>query len=81
MQSKIEAASWALANGCGVVICNGELENAIVDTLAGKSIGTLFTKASGFDQTQVEQKATKGKCECYAVVAKNRSERKLSTFI
>lgn len=43
MATKIEAATWALKNDCSVVICNGELENAIVDTLKGKNIGTFFT--------------------------------------
>lgn len=60
MQSKIEAASWALAKDCSVVICNGELENAIVDTLAGKNIGTFFTKAQVADSARVEQQALQG---------------------
>jgi len=43
MAAKIEAASWALRNECAVVICNGELDHAIVDTIKGKNIGTFFT--------------------------------------
>ncbi len=43
MAAKIEAASWALNNDCAVVICNGELDNAIVDTIKGKNVGTFFT--------------------------------------
>ena len=43
MQSKIEAATWALKNDCSVVICNGELKQGIIDTIDGKKVGTFFT--------------------------------------
>ena len=42
MESKIAAASWALEHNCSVVICNGQQENAITDTIHGKQIGTFF---------------------------------------
>lgn len=43
MESKIAAASWALEHDCSVVICNGQQENAITDTINGKQIGTFFS--------------------------------------
>lgn len=43
MESKIAAASWALEHNCSVVICNGQQENAITDTIHGKQIGTFFS--------------------------------------
>ena len=43
MQSKVQAATWALNNDCSVVICNGKKENAIIDIIEGKTIGTCFT--------------------------------------
>ena len=51
MQSKIEAASWALEKNCSVVICNGEQENAISDILSGKKIGTFFTNYEKCDNS------------------------------
>ena len=44
MAAKIEAATWAIKNDCNVVICNGKLDHAIVDTVNGKKIGTFFTE-------------------------------------
>lgn len=46
MQSKVQAATWALTNSCSVVICNGQRENAIVDIINGKKIGTFFTNSA-----------------------------------
>jgi len=43
MESKMAAAAWALDHNCSVVICNGQQENAITDTINGKSIGTFFS--------------------------------------
>lgn len=45
IQSKVNAASWALSKNCSVVLCNGEKQNAIVDIINGKQIGTFFTQA------------------------------------
>lgn len=45
IQSKVNAASWALSKDCSVLICNGKKQNAIIDILNGKQIGTFFTKA------------------------------------
>ena len=49
MQSKVQAATWALDNNCSVVICNGQNDKAIVNALYGKRIGTFFTNSSGLD--------------------------------
>lgn len=43
MESKITAAEYALKNDCSVIICNGKQQNAIVDCLNGKKVGTFFT--------------------------------------
>jgi len=43
MESKISAAMFALQNDCSVIICNGKQQNAIVDSVGGKKIGTFFT--------------------------------------
>lgn len=43
MESKIAASSWALQHDCSVVICNGQQENAITNTINGKQIGTFFS--------------------------------------
>lgn len=55
MESKIEAASWAVENDCSVVICNGETENAIFDTIHGKKVGTFFSNTDA-DDTSYETK-------------------------
>jgi delta-1-pyrroline-5-carboxylate synthetase len=68
MQSKVQAATWALQQNCSVVICNGARENAITDIVNGKKIGTFFTNSlpvaigSGpdFNGGNVEAIATKG---------------------
>ena len=45
MESKVAAATWALQHNCSTVICNGQQENAILDTIGGKNIGTFFSFA------------------------------------
>ncbi|XP_065332663.1 delta-1-pyrroline-5-carboxylate synthase isoform X2 [Cloeon dipterum] len=44
MDSKVEAATWALNHGVAVVICNGMQDNAIKTILDGRKIGTFFTE-------------------------------------
>ncbi|KAL0269857.1 UNVERIFIED_CONTAM: hypothetical protein PYX00_007452 [Menopon gallinae] len=46
MDSKVQAATWALDRGVSVVICNGMQEKAIKLILAGRKIGTFFTDSS-----------------------------------
>ncbi|BFZ02144.1 hypothetical protein BsWGS_05182 [Bradybaena similaris] len=45
MDSKVKAATYALDRNCSVVICNGCEENAIINIVKGKKVGTFFTKA------------------------------------
>ena len=62
MSSKVQAAAWALDNNCSVVICNGQHENAIVDIINGKRVGTFFTNedVSASTTPTVEEVALKG---------------------
>lgn len=43
MATKIKAARVLMAAGIPMVICHGRRENAAVDAIQGKSVGTLFT--------------------------------------
>nr|CAI5837571.1 unnamed protein product [Callosobruchus analis] len=46
MDSKVNAACWALDRGVTVVICNGMLDKAIKTILAGRKVGTFFTEST-----------------------------------
>ncbi|XP_052124124.1 delta-1-pyrroline-5-carboxylate synthase [Frankliniella occidentalis] len=46
MDSKVQAATWALDRGVCVVICNGMQEEAIKTILTGRKVGTFFTSGS-----------------------------------
>ncbi|KAK9874938.1 hypothetical protein WA026_005755 [Henosepilachna vigintioctopunctata] len=46
MDSKVNAATWALDRGVSVVICNGTQEKAIKTILSGRKVGTFFTESS-----------------------------------
>lgn len=46
MDSKVNAALWALDRGVSVVICNGTQEKAIKNIMGGRKIGTFFTESS-----------------------------------
>nr|XP_014288711.2 delta-1-pyrroline-5-carboxylate synthase [Halyomorpha halys] len=43
MDSKVQAATWALERGVSVVICNGYQEKAIKTIMNGRRLGTFFT--------------------------------------
>lgn len=47
MDSKVNAALWALDRGVSVVICNGTQEKAVKSILSGRKIGTFFTETTG----------------------------------
>ncbi|XP_066584557.1 delta-1-pyrroline-5-carboxylate synthase [Prorops nasuta] len=47
MDSKVNAALWALDRGVSVVICNGTQEKAIKSIMSGRKIGTFFTETTG----------------------------------
>jgi len=53
MESKVLAATFALNNGCSVVICNGLKYHTITNILAGVKVGTMFTHAEN-EGTPVE---------------------------
>ncbi len=59
MESKINAAKFALENNVSVIICNGKKQNAIVDSVKGKKVGTFFTNES--QSVSVESLAMNGK--------------------
>lgn len=67
MQSKVQSATWALDNNCSVVICNGQRENAIIDIVNGKRIGTFFTHSSEQSSCEntVEKLAVDGKLNLF----------------
>ncbi|KAF6199209.1 hypothetical protein GE061_007234 [Apolygus lucorum] len=46
MDSKVQAATWALDRGVSVVICNGMQEKAIKTIMSGRKLGTFFTDAT-----------------------------------
>ncbi|XP_044736470.1 delta-1-pyrroline-5-carboxylate synthase [Chrysoperla carnea] len=54
MDSKVNAATWALDRGVGVVICNGMQEKAIKMIINGRKIGTFFTESNISASTPVE---------------------------
>lgn len=43
MDSKVNAATWALDRGVSVVICNGMQDKAIKTIINGRKVGTFFT--------------------------------------
>ncbi|KAG5873904.1 hypothetical protein JTB14_009921 [Gonioctena quinquepunctata] len=44
MDSKVNAATWALDRGVSVVICNGMMDKAIKSIMSGRKVGTFFTE-------------------------------------
>lgn len=61
MDSKLNAATWALDRGVSVVICNGSQDNAIKTIVGGRKVGTFFTETSTASGTPVEFMAENGK--------------------
>ena len=59
MDSKMNAATWALDRGVSVVICNGSQDNAIKTIVGGRKVGTFFTESSSAG-TPVETLAENG---------------------
>lgn len=57
MDSKVNAATWALDRGVSVVICNGTQDKAIKHILTGRKVGTFFTESTVEKATPVEQLA------------------------
>jgi delta-1-pyrroline-5-carboxylate synthetase len=46
MDSKVNAATWALDRGVSVVICNGNQDHAIKTIVGGRKVGTFFTETT-----------------------------------
>lgn len=60
MDSKLNAATWALDRGVSVVICNGSQDHAIKTIVGGRKVGTFFTETTS-GSTPVEFLAENGK--------------------
>lgn len=54
MDSKVNAATWAMARGVSVVICNGMQEKAIKTIISGRKVGTFFTDCPTVSTTSVD---------------------------
>ncbi|CAB3246843.1 unnamed protein product [Arctia plantaginis] len=54
MDSKVNAATWAMARGVSVVICNGMQEKAIKTIISGRKVGTFFTDCATTSPTSVD---------------------------
>lgn len=61
MDSKVNAATWAMARGVSVVICNGMQEKAIKTIISGRTVGTFFTDCPTTSPTSVDVLAENGK--------------------
>lgn len=61
MDSKVNAATWAMARGVSVVICNGMQEKAIKTIINGRKVGTFFTDYATNATTSVDDLAENGK--------------------
>lgn len=61
MDSKVNAATWAMARGVSVVICNGMQEKAIKTIISGRKVGTFFTDYVTSSTTSVDELAENGK--------------------
>ena len=46
MKTKIQAADLATANGADTIITNGKRPEDLYKIIAGKPVGTMFTKKS-----------------------------------
>lgn len=60
MDSKVNAATWAMARGVSVVICNGMQEKAIKTIISGRKVGTFFTDYATNSSTSVDVLAENG---------------------
>ncbi|XP_032516398.1 delta-1-pyrroline-5-carboxylate synthase isoform X1 [Danaus plexippus] len=54
MDSKVNAATWAMARGVSVVICNGMQEKAIKTIISGRKVGTFFTDTPSVSTASVD---------------------------
>lgn len=75
MDSKVNAATWAMARGVSVVICNGMQEKAIKTIISGRKVGTFFTDHVTSSATSVDVLAENGNLHTFI------SSRLFSIFI
>lgn len=68
MDSKVNAATWALDRGVSVVICNGTQDKAIKTIIAGRKVGTFFTETAAGGPTPVDTLAENGKVTLLHVI-------------
>lgn len=57
----MNAATWAMARGVSVVICNGMQEKAIKTIISGRKVGTFFTDCPAPTSSSVDVAAENGK--------------------
>lgn len=69
MDSKVNAATWALDRGVSVVICNGTQDKAIKTIIAGRKVGTFFTETNVGGPTPVDMLAENGKFALLHVIS------------
>lgn len=60
MDSKVQAATWAMARGVSVVICNGLQDKAIKTIISGRKVGTFFTDYAVATAQSVDTMAENG---------------------
>lgn len=68
MDSKVNAATWALDRGVSVVICNGMQDKAIKTIIGGRKVGTFFTETSAGGPANVDTLAENGMEKCFATL-------------
>lgn len=75
MESKVQAATWALDKGVSVVICNGREYGTLGNIMQGKSVGTFFTNAKS-SNSPVELEAIQAKEASLALQSLKPEQRK-----
>ncbi|CAH2047432.1 unnamed protein product, partial [Iphiclides podalirius] len=75
MDSKVNAATWAMARGVSVVICNGMQEKAIKTIISGRKVGTFFTDHATNSSVSVDVLAENARSGSRVLQQLNPSER------
>ncbi|XP_072932856.1 delta-1-pyrroline-5-carboxylate synthase isoform X1 [Epargyreus clarus] len=75
MDSKVQAATWAMARGVSVVICNGMQEKAIKTIINGRKVGTFFTDYASNPSTSVDVMAENARSGSRVLQRLSPSER------
>lgn len=75
MDSKVNAATWAMARGVSVVICNGMQEKAIKTIISGRKVGTFFTDHVTSSSTSVDIMAENARVGSRALQRLSPTER------